>query len=203
MNKPTVILFGRVPQYGVGKRRLAAGIGNLKAWQFYRQNVKRSLRCLKDPRWTLKFAGTPEKFSASVRDVAFVKQGQGDLGDRLLRTYRAHKGPVLIIGTDVPDLKPVDISVALNELKKGSAVLGKGKAPFDDGGFWCLGLRVRSNLSSRVFKSVPWSHETTADETSKALRSVGFKIVQTTQHNDVDDKNTYEAWRLASKCKFI
>jgi glycosyltransferase A (GT-A) superfamily protein (DUF2064 family) len=193
--KPTIILFGRVPQYGLGKRRLAVGLGNLKTWQFYRQNLERTLRDLKDPRWNVKFAGTPERYSKGIRGVEFVKQGQGSLGDRLSRTFRAHKGLVLIIGTDVPDLKSTDIAQALKDIKRGNAVLGRGKAPFDDGGFWCLGLRANKCISPGLFKEVPWSHETTADRTLSVLKASRYKVVETIQHNDIDDKEGYELWK--------
>lgn len=198
-SKPTVILIGRVPQYGVGKRRLAGrngtGIGNLKAWQFYRRNLSKTLRDLHDPRWNLKFAGTPDGLTPSGLWNSMVKQGQGDLGDRLIHQFNQHRGLVLLIGTDVPDLKATDISQVLNDLKRGSAVLGHGIPPLDDGGFWCLGIRrFAGKISPRMFRTVPWSSATTADTTSQSLTRHGFKVVETIRYNDVDDKQGYELY---------
>ena len=50
--KAQLVIMARAPRIGRVKRRLAADVGVLEAWRFYRQTTARLLRALsRDRRW--------------------------------------------------------------------------------------------------------------------------------------------------------
>jgi glycosyltransferase A (GT-A) superfamily protein (DUF2064 family) len=99
---------------GAVKTRLAADIGKDGALAFYRRTLHDVLwRLGRDPRWQTWLAVTPD---SAVRDAALwppvdrvrrIGQGQGDLGARMARPFRTlPPGPVVIVGSDIPDVSP-------------------------------------------------------------------------------------------------
>ena len=183
--QPRLIIFGRAPSYGVGKRRLARDVGNLKAWQFSRRNLALTKRGLLDPRWQLAFCATPDKRCMK----GDLPQGQGDLGQRLMRQFQTRR-PVLIMGSDVPDISPTIIAEAVKLLNRPGAVLG----PSSDGGFWLIGL-AHKRLPITLFDGIGWSQATTRDQVVQRLKRFGCPIRFTTAKDDVDDGPAYDSWR--------
>jgi len=177
--KPRLIVFAKAPRLGQGKRRLAAGIGALAAWRFQRWVLARVLRRLAgDGRWECRIAvtGGPARWPRGVRRMA---QGQGDIGQRMGRAMRAlGPGPVVLVGSDVPDIAPRHIQAAFRALGRHDAVFG----PAVDGGFWLVGLR--GNLDP--FKSVRWSsRHALADTLANLGRRRTHGLVETLA--DIDD----------------
>ena len=86
--RPRLILFAKAPVIGGAKSRLAAGIGKVAAWRIYRSMLAGLTRRLRDPRWDLVLAVTPDSAvrrrfpGAWPDDLARIPQGAGDLGAR-------------------------------------------------------------------------------------------------------------------------
>jgi uncharacterized protein len=181
-----LVLFLRAPRLGVGKRRLAREIGDVAAVQFERAMLARLLRRLgRDRRWRLQLAVTPERAARSWRGA--VPQGGGDLGRRMQRTLaNAPKGPVVLVGADIPGLAASHVTAAFGLLGRHDLVFG----PAADGGFWLVGARRRPRLPA-LFQGVHWSVPETLAETIAGLpRGVSVGFVD--RLDDVDDGN---AWR--------
>ena len=108
------------------KRRLAADIGMVEAWRFYRACLAGVLRRLgRDSRWRCSLAVTPDRF-ARPGDRA---QGGGDLGARMARALRHMPGgPVVSIGGAVPDIPSADVFRAHAELARHELRFGAGPA---------------------------------------------------------------------------
>lgn len=177
-----LVLFARQPRYGVGKRRLAADVGDLEALRFARISLERLRRTLgSDPRWTLWIAVSPDRPTGWAAPEKFIPQGAGDLGQRLSRVVRAlPPGPVVILGADTPTVTRQDVAAAFAALGSHEAVFG----PARDGGYWLIGLRRRPR-QHLPFAGVRWSTEHALADTISAMngRAVALLRVQ----EDVDD----------------
>lgn len=185
MSRPTLILFLRVPGIGRGKSRLARDIGRVEAWRVARWLAARAQRRARDQRWNVVVRVTPDGGLAGAEP-----QGTGDLGDRLARAIRAHaRGPVAVVGSDIPDLSPARIAAAFAAARRFGSAIG----PASDGGFWILALSSR--LARRVgFPGVRWS---TADTLADTLRALGGGAARLETLIDIDDAASLAAWRNA------
>jgi rSAM/selenodomain-associated transferase 1 len=159
----------KVPVAGRVKTRLARSVGFAEATRFYRHTLASVVgRLARDSRWTTILAVSPDTGLASralPARVARVRQGGGDLGQRMDRLMRlTGPGPTIIVGTDIPAITPALISAAFRLLARADAVLG----PAPDGGYWLVGLR-RSPRIPRAFDHVRWSSEHTLADTRASL----------------------------------
>lgn len=180
-NRQALVIFARRPQLGAGKRRLAADIGNIGALWFQRRAIaalKRS--CGTDARWQSWMAISPDRPSRWTAPCRPVPQGSGDLGDRLARVMRAMpRGPVVVIGSDTPQVRAQDIAAAFVGLRRADVVLG----PSADGGFWLIGIRRPDKV--RPFSTVRWSSTFTLSDVLDNLAERKVLLLQTLE--DVDD----------------
>ncbi|MEK7246746.1 MAG: DUF2064 domain-containing protein, partial [Pseudomonadota bacterium] len=131
----------------------------LAAWMFYRRTLQATLRRLgRDPRWRTWIALAPDRAASRpfrprppARTLMFA-QGSGDLGARMARAL-AHPppGPAVVVGGDIPGIRPAHIAEAFRRLGAFDAVFG----PAADGGFWLAGFRRRGHggdtLAARAF----------------------------------------------------
>ncbi len=179
--------MGRLPQVGVGKRRLARDVGDLAAWRFYRTALFSLLRRLgRDPRWRVLFAITPDVAAKSSpklpKAVQVVPQGRGDLGQRMGRMLSiAPRGPVVIVGSDIPDIDVHHLTQAFRLLGRRDWVFG----PAADGGYWLVGASRRPSLKTPLpFDDVRWSSSETLSDTLSGLRGASYGLLE--QLEDID-----------------
>ncbi len=184
-----LVVMARAPRLGAVKRRLARDIGALAALNFYRRNLTRLSRELgRDPRWTLWLAVTPDR--AARRGVP---QGRGDLGARMGRFLRQlPPGPVVIVGTDIPDLGRGHIVQALRALGAQDWVFG----PASDGGYWLIGAARRRPGPRDPFADVRWSSAHALADTVANLRR--FRVAYLAPLADVDTGADLAAYRALS-----
>ena len=201
LQKHLVILV-KVPQIGATKTRLAAGIGPLASWRFYRNTTNQVIRRLGRnglaAKWKIWLAVTPERLAEQTRfwpaDITRMGQGRGDLGQRMAKPmYDLPPGPVVVIGSDVPEIEPGHIEKAFAALARNSAVFG----PADDGGYWLVGLKRRPSYPARLrpglFRSVRWSTEHALADTMAGLNHRrGIARIDTL--SDVDTAEDFESW---------
>ena len=182
-----LVIFARFPQAGAGKRRLAKGIGVVEALRFQRVRLAVLInRHSRDPRWTTWLAVTPDRSHPWPSHVRIVRQGRGDLGQRMGRVMTAlPAGRVVIVGTDIPGISAAAIVRAFNALGRHDAVFG----PAGDGGYWLIGLKRTPKLRL-PFAGVRWSSAHTLADTEHQLR--GARIAHVDRLDDVDDA---ASWR--------
>ena len=190
-----LVAFVKTPRLGRVKSRLAADVGILAATAFYRRTLGSVLPPLaRDGRWRCWLAVTPDR---DARDIGSwptgwqpIPQGGGDLGRRMARPLRhLPPGPVVIIGTDVPDIRPGHVAQAFAALGANDWVFG----PSSDGGYWLIGCCRRRRLSP-PFRGVRWSTEYALADTLANLddrRKVG--LLETL--DDIDDGAALARWR--------
>lgn len=183
-----LVIFARTPAFGVGKRRLAAGIGELATLRFQRFMLADLRRRLgRDRRWRTWLALTPDRDGRARANA--LPQGKGDLGQRL-RTLLTTlpPGPVVVIGADTPRITPADIADAFQALGAADAVFG----PAEDGGYWLIGLK-RALRRRDPFAGVRWSTHHALTDTLANL--AGRQVVLLRTMEDIDDRRSFERSR--------
>ncbi len=157
-----LVIMARVPRLCQGKRRLARGLGELATWRFQRRQLTELLRNLNQPGlWRLWLCLTPQHLAWPVdiprpRGVRVLRQGRGDLGQRMARPFKGlPPGPLVMIGADIPGISAHDVRTAFRRLGQRPWVFG----PADDGGYWLIGARRRPIAPAAMtmpFKAVRW-----------------------------------------------
>lgn len=184
-----VVMMARAPLPGTVKTRLAREIGDAAALDFYRRTLGELVARLHDrPGFRLVLAVTPDASAAEptlwpagpVREP----QGDGDLGARMHRRLAraAPERPVLVIGSDLPDLTAGHVAAARARLLAAPHDLVF--APARDGGFWLVGARRPPPVG--LFALVRWS---TAHALADSLASVGGAalVLRDLELADVDE----------------
>ena len=99
-----------------------------------------------------------------------LAQGPGDLGKRMARALAAPPpGPAVLVGGDIPAIRPAHIAEAFRRLGACDAVFG----PAADGGYWLAGFSRRKHggkLAARAFAGVRWSTAHALADTLANLR---------------------------------
>ncbi len=181
----TLVIMVKEPHPGRVKTRLGRDIGMVGAAWWFRHQTRALIRRLRDPRWQIVLAVSPDREGLTSRiwpvDLPRAAQGRGDLGDRMGRMLRGMpKGPVCLIGADIPGISRGHIARAFVALGGSQMVFG----PALDGGYWLVGAQRYSALPSGLFRKVRWSTEHALADT---LASVpGCRVALLDQLRDVD-----------------
>lgn len=183
--RPRLVVMLKEPQAGRVKTRLGRDIGMTTAAWWFRHQSRTLIRRLRDPRWDLILAVSPDKQGLTSRnwprDLPRMAQGTGNLGDRMKRVFgKAPLGPVVIIGADIPGVQKANIADAYIALGSHDAVIG----PAPDGGFWLVGLRRVRPTPPALFASVRWSSKNALSDTVSTLKD--HRIAYVAMLNDVD-----------------
>lgn len=184
-----LFIMVKEPQAGRVKTRLGADIGMTTAVWWFRHQIQRLIRKLaRDPRWETTLAVSPDRagLESSVWpvDVLRTPQGQGDLGDRMARIFRgAPKGPVVIVGADIPDITPALIEKAFRALGQNDVVFG----PAHDGGYWLIGMKRSRGIPPDLFVNVRWSTQYALTDTQATLGNARVTFID--RLRDVDNVN--------------
>jgi len=182
--KRTLIIMLKLPQPGRVKTRLGRDLGMVGAAWWFRHQSAQLIRRLRDPRWQIALAVTPDNAVSSrvwPSDLPRLPQGRGDLGQRMARMLAAAPpGPVCLIGADIPDISRKHIARAFAALGDHDAVLG----PALDGGYWLVGLKHPKRQPRSMFTNVRWSGEHALSDSLQTLP--GYRIALTDHLRDVD-----------------
>lgn len=189
MTRPQLYIFAKKPGMGAAKTRLARDIGPTHAQRLCRAMSAQILRKVTDPRWDTSLYIAPARAIGTVPawdGFAQRPQPTGSLSPRLANVFSGEKRPVLVIGTDCPQISAQDIAGALNALRTVPFVFG----PASDGGFWLMG--AIAPLKPDVFEGVRWSSKHTLSDLEARLKGSVTKLRTLT---DVDDAVGLAAWK--------
>jgi len=196
MNKNLIITFTRNPELGKVKSRLAAGIGQQAALEVYikllehTENVIKQIDCDKAVYYSVKIRNN------DIWDSSLFQKHQqhgNDLGERMQNAFK--KGfdegyeKIVIVGSDLYDLKPDHIKEAFKALDNNDNVIG----PAEDGGYYLLGMKT---LHPSVFKIKNWGTETVYKQTISKLNNNSVYVLETLNDIDyVEDLKPYEVFK--------
>jgi hypothetical protein len=180
-----LILMVKEPVAGRVKTRLACEVGTAAALRFYRAVSANLIRRLgDDPRWQLVLAVSPDSAVHSgswPAAIARIPQGTGDLGERMGRLLRLRGSrATIVIGSDIPGVRPAHIAEAFRKLGSADAVFG----PAEDGGYWLVGMKPHRTAPA-MFRNVRWSSPHALSDTLANLE--GRRVAFTETLEDVDD----------------
>jgi len=185
--------MAKSPVLGRVKRRLGRDIGDVAALRFYRSCLSHTaMRLARDPRWRTVLAIDPDRavaarFWPSRGRMVWLPQGEGDLGRRMQRLFALlPPGPAIIVGSDIPAMRPVDIAQAFAQLGRADAVFGRAQ----DGGYWLIGLKRTPKLLA-PFAGVRWSSRHALADTLANLKDQRIAFAPTL--GDVDTQEAYRA----------
>lgn len=173
------------PHPGRVKTRLGRDIGLVGAAWWFRHQTRRLLRRLRDPRWQIVLAVSPDAEGLQSRvwpaDLIRYPQGRGDLGARMARMLgQVPQGPACLIGADIPGVTRLHIATAFAALGDHDAVFG----PAPDGGYWLIGLKHSRRQPPGFFQDVRWSTCHALADSRATLP--GYRIAQCATLRDVD-----------------
>lgn len=180
-----LIVFAREPRIGKVKRRLSKGLGAVAATFWYRRQLFGLLRRLGGTRgWRRHLFVTPGGARhARIWPRGWIThpQATGDLGERMRRALsQLGPGPVVLVGSDIPDIQPRHIQAAFRALARADVVLG----PAADGGYWLIGVKGRR--APPRFGPIRWSSEHALADTIAGFPSgTGVALLETLR--DVDE----------------
>jgi hypothetical protein len=191
----TLCIMVKAPQMGRVKTRLARETGQAAAVAAYRTMLATIVRRLRGGReWRVVLAVAPDAAveTRGLPAAARIAQGRGDLGARMQRLFDRfrRRGPVIVIGSDIPGISRGDIRSALKALKANDAVVG----PAEDGGYWLIGQGLRRRLAP--FEGVRWSTEHARADTVRNL--AGASVARLRSLLDVDAAQDWRAWTRES-----
>lgn len=122
-------------------------------------------------------------------DFGLVLQGEGDLGERLLKGIAdllaaGHAGAILI-NSDSPTLPSAILRAAVAAVAGGDRVV---LSPAVDGGYTLIGL---SAAHHRLFEDIPWSTAKVFEMTLARAREINLPVVVLDPWYDIDDAASY------------
>lgn len=184
-----LVIMVKEPVAGRVKTRLGRDVGVSRATGFYRQTLASvTARLARDARWQTFLSVAPAVATASTMlpaSLPRLPQHDGDLGQRMQAIFDVSgSGPVVVIGTDIPEVAPRHIAEAFHALGRNDVVFG----PAADGGFWLVGMRRTPRLVD-LFHAVRWSTPHTLRDCLDGLRRQSWvKVATVATLNDADDR---------------
>ena len=188
MTKQALLIFAKNPERGKVKTRLAATLGNAKAFSIYSQLLEHTISITNYlPVDKIVFYSNYIVQEDIWNDKYYFKQVQmgKDLGERMNNAFAFafQKGyeSVVIIGTDCPELNAGIIMNAFAYLNNHDVVIG----PAADGGYYLLGMK---KYNSELFQNINWSSETVLQETMKICKENKHNYALLPELHDVDEE---------------
>jgi rSAM/selenodomain-associated transferase 2 len=183
----TLVVVCRRPVEGVGKRRIAASLGDVRTLELARHLLATTLE---DAR---AWAGPVVISPSSADDAAWaadlmpghakvIPQVHGNLGERINTidsvVRDTGQSPLLYVGSDAPVLAPRAYERARDALTRADVVLGTA----DDGGVTLMGARQPwPDLSA-----LPWSAKRLGNALAVACREAGLTVESFDAGYDID-----------------
>jgi rSAM/selenodomain-associated transferase 1 len=188
MNDPVAVaVLAKAPLSGFAKTRLIPALGADGAASLQARLVERAVAtacaAVIGP---VTLWATPDEshplFQAigAHLGVALARQGDGDLGTRMLAAIAAANAPALVIGTDCPALTSDHLRAAADVLRGGGDAV---VIPTEDGGYALIGMRAPARA---LFSDMHWSAPGVMDETRRRLRALGLTWQEPVTLWDVD-----------------
>jgi hypothetical protein len=187
---PRIVIFAKAPLAGLAKTRLIPALGAQGAARLAAALLEHAVaQALASGVGPVELCVTPAPTDplwsglAPQATLNWSDQGDGDLGERMARAARRtlEAGePVLLMGTDCPDLTAGHIREAAASLTAADATL----VPAFDGGYVLLGL---NRFDASLFAGIAWSTASVAQVTRARVEQLGWSLQTLPALHDIDD----------------
>lgn len=183
---PILGLFAKEPIAGQVKTRLSPALTAEQACRLYRTCLQETVNRLLAAKLPLVicFDGRRDWFSETFPGLPLLAQRGEGLGVRMSNAvqelFQRGEGPVLLVGSDSPDLPISLIKEVLQSLRETDVAT----VPSRDGGYVVVGLR---GPTTELFTDIPWSTEGVLQATRQASRRLGLSYRETDGWYDLDE----------------
>jgi rSAM/selenodomain-associated transferase 1 len=181
-----IAVFARAPVPGQAKTRLIPALGADGAAALQRRLIERTLAtacAVPGARVTLWVAGEIEhpfiNATAARFGVGVAAQEGAGLGERMHRAFVATAAPLVLIGTDCPQLAAGDLAAAAQSLAGHEVVI----QPASDGGYVLIALR---DPQPRLFASIDWGGSRVLQQTRARVAELGLRCLLRPTLDDLD-----------------
>ncbi len=175
MTEPVAVaVLAKAPVAGFAKTRMIPALGADGAALLQQRLIERAAATAAAAGigpvtvWATPDEAHPIFQALRARGFALERQGDGDLGRRMLAALAAAPGPCLVIGTDCPALACDHLRTAADILCGGADVV---IVPAEDGGYAVIGMR---KPEPALFADMRWSTPGVMQETRRRLRRLGL-----------------------------
>lgn len=196
-SKNAIIIFTRNPELGKCKTRLAKTIGDASALEVYKHLLKHTASVAENANADkyLFYSETIQENDYWDATVFKKKLQEGtDLGAKMQNAFSnvfsLGYQKIMIIGSDLLDLKSKHIDLAFDALNKNNFVIGPAK----DGGYYLLGM---TSLNQNLFKNKAWGTETVLKDTLNDLQKSTVFLLE--ELNDIDTFEDMEHYQELEK----
>lgn len=185
------LIMARAPRAGEAKTRLEPLLGPHGCARLQSELIRHTAG------WAARAAGRtwlaftppdahPEFIGLIPRTVGLFPQPGGDLGERMRRAtefvFRAHRGAVAVVGTDVPELGPVHLRLVEQGLAAGHDAC---VIPTLDGGYALIAL-ARPTPAAFELPPEAWGGPAVLELTLRALQAARRSCVLLEPVRDLD-----------------
>lgn len=185
MDKDTLlIIFTRNPVLGQVKTRLAKKIGAEKALEVYHILLRKTASVtalIQTDKWVYYTPEVIEDDLWSGPNYSKKTQKGEDLGQRMKNAFKdgfkAGYKRVVVIGSDLYELTPEDITMAFKKLTDHKVVLG----PATDGGYYLIGLK---EILPGLFENKNWGQNSVLKDTLSHFKDQEVALLH--RYNDID-----------------
>ncbi|MCH7698646.1 MAG: TIGR04282 family arsenosugar biosynthesis glycosyltransferase [Chloroflexi bacterium] len=195
---PAVIVMARAPISGEGKTRLRTVLSDQECLNLQEAFVQETVQVALDAALGPVFVAFTPARAAVWADRTFgtrtrpFPQSNGNLGDRMLAALQHVQeqghAPLLLIGTDIPRLRPRHLWDALKALTRTDFCLG----PTEDGGYYLLGCHQPVDS---LFDDITWGTDAVLETTLQRTEDAGLRCELIDELYDVDRPEDLERYR--------
>jgi rSAM/selenodomain-associated transferase 2/rSAM/selenodomain-associated transferase 1 len=194
-----LIVFTRYPEPGKTKTRLIPVLGQEGAAELSRRMTEHTLRRVRTflashpVSLRIRYDGGSEEGLRQWlgADLRPVPQGEGDLGKRMhlacAESFEQGMKQVVLVGTDIPGIRPAHLESAFAALKHKDVVIG----PARDGGYYLIGL---SRPAPDLFDRIPWGTGDVLQRTLDAAAASNRRVSLLDPLEDVDRPEDIPVW---------
>lgn len=179
-----LLIFTRNPELGKCKTRLAKVIGDEAALAIYKFLLQHTVQITKNLTVQKQVYYSEAIWQDDIWSENYYEkklQDGHDLGQRMASAFKvgfdSNFEKIVIIGSDLYDLSPVDIEKAFTALETHDFVIG----PALDGGFYLMGMK---NFTQALFQNKAWGTSTVLQDTLNNLKDENYVLLD--PRNDVD-----------------
>lgn len=188
-----LIIMTRIPIPNKTKTRLMdiyTGVECSKLHMCFLKDIFKTCECLKD-NLHIYISYTPENSYEILERllpdyVSTFPQVGKDLGERMYNSInhliKLNYEKVILIGSDIPEIKAEYVNKALDNLNSSDLCLG----PTLDGGYYLVGLK-KAYMELFISK-INWGKKTVFESTVEIAESNGLKVSLTNECRDIDTK---------------
>ena len=184
-----VLCFCKQPEPGMVKSRLAANLGKERAATVYKTMAEHTVQTLSssEHKYALYcFPDTQHAFFEHCSDryhAPLYRQEGKNLGERMFHAMDTHLSnghPVVLIGSDCPELGTGYINKAFHMLSTGKdIVLG----PATDGGYALIGA---NRIDGSLFQDTPWGTCDVLQQTLARIKTLRWDCACLSPVRDID-----------------